>query len=71
VLRALTDWIDQFPVWGVVATAFVVGSALGVALRIARRGKWEEKERREIEREAAKAAKAAKAATSANGPGGA
>lgn len=68
MLRAMTDWIDQFPIWGVVATAFVVGALLGVVLRMARRGKWEEKERREVEREAAKAAKAA---ATAGGQGGA
>jgi hypothetical protein len=57
VLQELMTWIDQRPVWAVVATSFVVGSLLGVVLRLARRGKWEEKERREAEKEAARAAK--------------
>ena len=59
MLRALTDWIDSFPVWTVVATAFVVGSLVGVVLRIARKGKWEEKERREVAKEAKRAANSA------------
>ncbi|MSR47752.1 MAG: hypothetical protein EXS13_11945 [Planctomycetes bacterium] len=59
MLRALTDWIDSFPVWAVVAAAFAVGSLVGVALRIARKGKWEEKERLEAAKEAKRAANSA------------
>ncbi len=44
-MKALTDWIDGFPVWGVVATSFALGIALGIVLRFARKGKYEEKER--------------------------
>ncbi len=44
-MKALTDWIDGFPVWGVVATAFVLGTLLGIVLRFARKGKYEDKER--------------------------
>lgn len=44
VIRTMTDWIDSFPVWGVVAVCFALGCALGLVLRTARRGKYEEKE---------------------------
>lgn len=52
MLQALTDWIDSFPVWAVVAACFALGATLGVILRIARRGKWQEKERRAAAKEA-------------------
>jgi len=62
-------WIDQRPVWGVVATSFAVGALVGVVLRLARRGKWEEKERREAEKEAARAAAASvRSPGAASGP---
>lgn len=44
-MERLTEWIDGFPVWAVVAASFVLGTAVGIALRIARRSKWQEKER--------------------------
>ena len=56
MLQALTDWIDSFPVWAVVAACFALGATLGVILRIARRGKWQEKERIAAEKEAKAAA---------------
>ncbi len=58
-MKSLTDWIDGFHWGAVAATAFAIGSLLGVALRIARKGKWEEKERREAAKEARRAATSA------------
>jgi hypothetical protein len=37
-------WIDSFPWWAVVLASFAAGSALGLALRVARRDKYESKE---------------------------
>jgi len=32
------EWIDGFPWWGVALVSFLSGSAVGLLLRVARRG---------------------------------
>ena len=44
-LKQLLSWIDARPVPLVVLVAFALGSALGIAMKIARKGKYEEKEK--------------------------
>lgn len=42
------EWIDGFPWWAVALVSFLAGSAVGLVLRVARRGKHGSHESQEV-----------------------